>query len=279
MGSKVERNDITKAAVVYRIPGMEAVRLHRDVEYSETEDGALTMDLYLPPDCRPESPTPGVVMVSGYPDPGHEAALGCKFKETSWCVSWARLIAVSGLAAITYTNRDPVADLEALLAGVQRHAGSLGIDAERMGLLACSGNVPMALSLLMEGAPHVFRCAALCYGFKLDVRGSNRVAEAAARFRFVNPCTGRSVDDLHQGLPLFVARAGRDEMPGLNETLDSFVGEALGRNLPLTLVNLPEAPHAFDLLDDRAASRETIQRILEFQRLHLLEALAKRSRL
>lgn len=270
MNEEARRNEITKAAVVYEIPGMDAVRIRRDVEYLEIEDGPLTMDLYLPPDSRPDTPTPAVVLVSGFPDPGFEAALGCKLKEMKSYISWGRLIAASGLAAITYTNRDPVADLDALVAYLRREAASLGIDDNRLGLWACSGNVPMALSVLMQETRHSFRCASLCYGFMLDVRGSTRVADAAAQFRFVNPCAGRSVDDLPQELPLFLVRAGQDEMPGLNEAIDLFVAEALKRNLPMTLVNLATAPHAFDLFDDRATSRDTIQRILAFLELHLL---------
>jgi hypothetical protein len=59
-------------------------------------------------------------------------------------------------------------------------------------------------------------------------------------------------------------------MPHLNETIDDFVAGALARNLPVTLVNHASAPHAFDLLDDSGASRETIRSLLGFLRIHLL---------
>ena len=74
---------------------------------------------------------------------------------------------------------------------------------------------------------------------------------------------------LRREVPLFLARTGGDQMPRLNETLDRFVIEALGRDLPLTLVNLLSAPHAFDLFHDTAASRATIRQILAFLRFHL----------
>ena len=64
-------------------------------------------------------------------------------------------------------------------------------------------------------------------------------------------------------------RAGRDEFPHLNETIDRFVIKALARNLPVTLVNHAEAPHAFDLLQDSETSREVIRQILAFLRFHL----------
>jgi acetyl esterase/lipase len=102
----------------------------------------------------------------------------------------------------------------------------------------------------------------------LDLEGSTAVAEAAARFGFVNPCPEKSLD-LPQELPLLVVRAGQDAMPSLNETIDLFLAEALTRNLPVTLVNHASTPHAFDVLDDSEASREVIRRILGFLRSHL----------
>lgn len=66
-----------------------------------------------------------------------------------------------------------------------------------------------------------------------------------------------------------MVRAGRDQMPGLNETLDRFVAKALTSNLPITCLNHPLAPHAFDLFDDSESSRETIRRIIEFLRVRL----------
>ena len=58
-------------------------------------------------------------------------------------------------------------------------------------------------------------------------------------------------------------------MPGLNEALDDFVLKALASNLPVTLVNHPDGPHAFDLLHDSETSREIIKRILQFMQFHL----------
>ena len=58
-------------------------------------------------------------------------------------------------------------------------------------------------------------------------------------------------------------------VPGLNDALDRFVTEGLARNLPLTLVNHPDAPHAFDLMHDSDTSREIIRRALAFMQFHL----------
>jgi dienelactone hydrolase len=270
MSEETRRNDMTTKTVVYEVPGMDAVTIRRDVAYQTAQAGALTMDLYYRPDSESKEPRPAVVFVTGYPDPGFEAMLGCKLKDMGAYVSWARLVAASGLVAITYTNREPAADLDALLGYLGQHAASLGIDENRIGVWAASGNVPAALSVLMREASVSFQCAVLCYGYMLDLEEATGVAEAAARFGFVNPCAGKSAGDLPQELPLFVVRAGRDEMPRLNESIDLFAAAALARNLPVTLANHAAAPHAFDLLDDSDASREMIRRILAFLQFHLL---------
>jgi hypothetical protein len=133
--------------------------------------------------------------------------------------------------------------------------------------MRCSGNAPLALDLLMREKN--LNCAALCYGVMLDLDGSTSVAESARKFGFANPAAGKSVRDLPPDLPLFIARAGRDE-PGLNETLDRFIAHALAGNLPITVANHATGPHAFDVLHDSETSRDIIRQILAFLRLHLL---------
>jgi len=271
MSQETQPLDIAKKKVVYQIPHADAVIIRRDVEYRFTDAGVLTMDIYYPPDSKSEVPIPAVIFVSGYPDPGFQKMLGCKLKEMESYISWGKLTAASGLVAITYTTgKEPAADIQALLEYVRQNAAALGIDANRLGLWACSGNVPNALSAMMQGDRDYLKCAVLCYGLMLDLQGAASVAEASKQWGFVNPCAGKSVADLPQDVPLFIARAGQDEMPHLNETMDLFLGEALAYNLPITMVNHPTASHAFDIMQDSETSREIIKQILAFMRFHLL---------
>jgi acetyl esterase/lipase len=269
MSEETPRHEITKKAVVYRLPGVEAVTVRRDMTYRVTEAGPLSMDLYSPLHSKSGARRPAVVFVIGFSDVGAQKILGCPFREMESYVSWARLVAASGMVAINYTNREPATDLRALLQHVRQDAESLGIDENRIGLWACSGNVPLALSLLMQERREPLRCVALLYGYTLDLDGSTGVAEAARTRGFVNACAGKSLDDLSPEVPLFIARAGADEMPGLNETLDRFLVKALGRNLPVTFVNHAAAPHAFDLFLDSETSRDVIRQLLGFLQCHL----------
>ncbi|MEK6288024.1 MAG: alpha/beta hydrolase [Acidobacteriota bacterium] len=270
MSQETPHDDITKKRVVYQIPGMDAVTIRRDIEYRVTDAGILTMDLYHPPDWKSGARIPAVVFVSGYSDVGFQKMLGCKLKEMESYISWAELTAASGMVAITYSATGPAADIHALLQYVRQNAASLGIDENRIGVWACSGNVPNALSVLMHEDREYLKCAVLCYGVMLDLEGYTSTAESAKRFGFVNPCAGKSVNELPRDLPLFIVRAGQDEMPHLNETLDRFVAKALTCNLPITFTNHATAPHAFDVMHDSETSREIIRQILEFMRFHLL---------
>jgi hypothetical protein len=238
--------------VVYTLPDMSRVNVRRDIPFASE----LLMDVYRPPDVADDAPLPAVILVAGYPDPGFQRKLGARFKDMPFTTDWARLIAASGMVAITYTNTDPARDLDLVIDTV-RHSH------ERIGLWASSGNVPLALAACIDPQPTWLACAALCYGYMLDVD------EASRTFGFVNGTAGRTIDDIRTDLPLFLARAGQDQTPRLNESLDRFISGAIERNLPITLANHATGPHAFDLMDDSDASRTIIRQLLLFLQSHL----------
>jgi dienelactone hydrolase len=65
------------------------------------------------------------------------------------------------------------------------------------------------------------------------------------------------------GLPVFVARGGRDSAM-INNSIDAFVREALTANVSLDLANHSGGQHGFDVLDDDERSREIIGRAFAF---------------
>ena len=69
--------------------------------------------------------------------------------------------------------------------------------------------------------------------------------------------------------PLFIARAGKDAIPGVNQSIDRFVEKALERNLTFTLVNHPAGSHGFEHRDDDVRTREILRMALAFFREHL----------
>lgn len=262
---RMTRADITLKPIVLREPAMDDVVPSRDLAYASTEDATLTFDLYLPPaTLGPAARLPLVILTNGYPDPGMQRVLGCRTKDMMSVDGWARLIACRGLAAVTYTCLEPARDVGSLLQHLVSHAGSLGLDASRVGAWACSGHAPTALGLLARTCPVPVACAAICYGYSMDVGGADAVASAAARFRFAIPLAGAGVPDLRTDAPLLLVRAGHDEMPRLNEALDRFADAAQRANLPVTVIDHETGRHAFDILDDSPRSGAVIREVLAF---------------
>lgn len=252
-------NDMTKRRIVLNLPEMEQVSVERDSAYAERDGALLGFDVYRPPGT-PSGPLPALLFVTGYADEGFKALTGCRMKEMGAYVSWGELVASAGIVGITYENRDPAEDAQAVLRYIVRHAAELGIDPARIGIWSSSGNVPNAIGLLCGGGGSL-ACAALCYGYMLDLDGDTFVRDAASQYRFVLAPASASIEAMPP-LPLLVVRAGQDENPGLNASIDRFVAAALQRNLDLTLLDYPEAAHAFDIVDDSDASRAMIRKIL-----------------
>ena len=267
MSTNDPRADIARRPLVLRLPGMTEVVVERNVPYRDGEDGLF--DVYRAPDASAAAVRPAVIFVVGNPDAGARRFVGCALSEMESYVTWARLLAVSGFVAVTYTNADPPKDVRRVIDHVRANAASLGVDPERIGIWSCSGNAPNALGVLMDHRDTV-RCALLYYPYMLDIDGSTAVAEAAAMYRFTNTAAGRSFDELPP-LPLCLVRAGHDAMHRLNEALDRFVAQAVKADRPLTLINAAGAPHAFDIMTDADASRAVIRQSVAFLRVHLLE--------
>jgi dienelactone hydrolase len=249
--------EIKKKKVVYSIPGMDDVRVVSTAYDTGHED--LAMDIYYPPGT---SGTPPVVVVPfGYPDPSG------RIRQYGPMTSWARLIAASGMATVIYGTNECAENVHAVVKHLRANADALRLDGERLGLWATSASVSVALSALMRDPS--FKCAALLYGYTMDLDGSPAVAAMAREYQFTDACAGKSVDDLPDNVPMLFIRAGREQFPGLNEALDRVVAKAVARNLPVTFVNHATGTHGFDLDDDSETSRRMIRQVLSFLQSHL----------
>lgn len=210
-------------------------------------------------------PRPCVVLVCGFPDTGFRQIFGSSWKDTSPVTSWARLLAASGLSAVTLQADDPVADTCVLLDYLKSNADSLGLDSSRIGLWSCSGNVPTALAVL-EQSPDLV-AAALLYGFMMEPEDDKFVSRAAGQFRFANPELGDRL--LASEARLLVVQAGKDEFPGVNASIDYFMQRSSEQGNGAELLGYDNGVHAFDVMDDSAQARAVIEQVLDF----LLQAL------
>jgi acetyl esterase/lipase len=136
---------------------------------------------------------------------------------------------------------EATADLAHALSYVRKNAESWNADGDRVALMAFSAGGPLLAGPMSERPPFV-RCAAALYAF-LGMQTST--------------------------LPMFIARAGQDAVPGLNAAMDQFIAGSLAANAPITVVNHPAGEHGFDMMNDDDRSREIIRALLAFLETHL----------
>lgn len=235
--------------LVHPPPDPDRAEHRPGLAYATADGRELAMDLYLPAGRAPGATPPAVLLVHGEADPA--MLLGVR----TWgqYTGWGRLLAAEGLAAVVAEHRAVAeagfevvaAEVATALAAVHDRAGELGVDPGRLAVVGFSAGVPLTAAALTR-VPVPLRCAVLCYGPPGDLQPS-------------------------PGLPPFlVVRAGLD-YPDLNQSIDQFVAAAQAAGVPVDLVDLPEAHHAFDTVDDTDASRAAIRRVLRFLGGHLSE--------
>jgi dienelactone hydrolase len=259
---------LSEVPMIYPLPADDQIVVRAGVEYTRTEAGPLTLDIYLPARLPPSVAVPAIVLVAGYSDVGYETVTGCRFKDMAMSTTWARLVASFGLAAVTYANERPAEDLHGALTYVREHAAELGIDRERLALWGMSGNGPLALATLASAPPGSFKCGVFSCAYLADLDGATHVADAAQVWRFTYP-GGFRVENLPVDLPVLIARAGVEQDPGLNVALDRMVAAMLAANRPVTCVNFAAAPHAFEVYHDTLETREVMRQMFRFARFHL----------
>jgi len=160
------------------------------------------------------------------------------------------------------------------IAHVRARAGEYGLDESRLCVAFYSAGGPIAGVVLRESMPHV-RCVVLYYPY-LDLEHLSRTtpfrgplpAGRIEALRTYSPraALARGPDSLP---PIFLARAGRDAIPFLNESVDRFVAEALRRNVVLDFVNHAVGAHGFDTVTRDRRTQDIVGQTLGFVRRHL----------
>jgi acetyl esterase/lipase len=262
--------------VFFTLPGMDEVEIRKDLVYRGTGDAGLGADVYLPQGLDPTERRPAVIFVHG--DASPEVLKDAK--EWGAFVSWGKLAAASGLVGVTFNHasseqrtklHEAAGDVDALIEFVLVKSNALHVNPDRIALSVFSMGPPVGLRTALRERPEFLRCIVSYYG-AMDLRPLR--AETVAD---VSDEVLREFSPLHQlksGTgripPMLIARAGLEERPWLNPTIDEFVAEALSRGVEIDLLNHPGGRHAFDILDDDERTRDIIARTLQFLGKHLL---------
>jgi uncharacterized protein YndB with AHSA1/START domain/acetyl esterase/lipase len=251
--------------VVYNVPGMEKVRVVPNLKYTNSVDPNIAMDVYLPSDLASPEKRPAVIFIHGGAKP--------EWTPKDWGIytSWGRLIAASGFVGVTFTHRleYPNRTLDAgardvmdAITYVRSNADKYNVDKDRICLIAFSAGGPM-LSLAMRGDTPYIKCIVGFYAF-MDVRQSNyNKSEAPEKLRTYSPIAYLEKDPRNLP-PIFIARAGLDEVPTMNDSIDRFVSTAISKNIALTFANHPIGVHGFDNQNNDDRSREIVRDAIAF---------------
>jgi acetyl esterase/lipase len=258
--------------IVYRVAGMEKVKVIQNLKYAKSDDPNILMDVYLPPNLVKAEKRPAVIFIHGGAKPEWTA------KDWGIYKTWGQLIAASGFVGVTFTHRleypsksleNAAQDVTDAITYVRANADKLNTDKDRICLIAYSAGGPM-LSLAMRGDTPFVRCLVGFYAF-MDIRQSDyQKTETLATVTSFSPITYLR-KNANRIPPIFIARAGRDQVPTMDDSIDRFISEALAENILLNFANHPQGVHGFDNQNDDERSREIIREAIEFIKIHLRE--------
>jgi acetyl esterase/lipase len=249
-------NPTVGGVMVLQLSGMHEADAVRDIEFAEPAQGdPLRMDVYRPPG---RAGTPPVVLVGGPP----EVESG---RTSSQKVGWSQLLAAFGIAAVAFDIRfdhflerpaAPVEDVGRAIDFVLAHAADLCVDATRMATLGFSlGTAPWHLCAAVASASEAIRCNVVYYGaFDFDdvqIEGNRDELTRCTPLQRMREATGAVA-------PVYVAKAARDAIPGINESIDRFVEFANASRIDVRLAVHETGRHGFDIFDNDRRSQEII---------------------
>lgn len=252
--------EIVNAPVVYSLPGMDRVETITDRKYSSASDANLLLDVYLPPGLKAGERRPVVMFIHG--------GAGSASRAKDWGIyrSWGRLAAAAGFIGVTFNHRlgypnpeleNSASDVSAAIDYVRDNAASFNADPDRMCLSAYSAGGPMLTLGFEESRPYVRQ--------QSQLHRDHEPVERVRRFSVIEHLN----EERARSLPMFVARAGLDEIPTMNDSIDRFISRAIAVNAHITVMNHPTGVHTFDNQNDDARSREILAAALAFLREHL----------
>ena len=278
----IAQTDTSANVLGFELPGMQSVVVRRGLTYRSARDGGrhpFTMDVYRAPGDT-ISRRPALVFVHGGLVAGQSGPA-----PTEWPTyrSWGRLAAAAGLVGVVFNHRlttdENVAiasgDVSAAVDYVRSNSGTLGVDPDRLCIAIYSAGGPLASVFMREGKPYV-RCLVLFYPF-LDLEHMR----TASPFRSAHPAA--HVDSLVVRYspahlltvapadlpPIFLAMAGQDQIPRLNESIERFMRTAIANRVEIDFALHRNGVHGFDQRNHDARTREILERTLAFVRRHV----------
>ena len=276
------QTDTSANVLGYELPGMRDAVVQRDLTYrTVTETGAsraLTMDVYRPQRATERGPALIFVhggLVAGQAGPPPTAWPGYR--------SWGRLVTAAGLVGVVFNHRmttdenveAAASDVIAAVDYVRANAATLGIDPDRLCVAVYSAGGPLASVFMREPARRI-RCLVLFYPY-LDLehmrsqspfRPAHPAAHVDSLVPRYSPAHLLTVAPASQP-PIFLAMAGADAIPRLNDSIERFMRAAIANRVEIDFMLHRSGAHGFDQRNHDARTREILERALTFVTRHV----------
>jgi acetyl esterase/lipase len=260
---------IVSAPVVLPVKGSHNVKATNDIFYSDPKDTYRKLDIYQPDQRNDTKKFPLVILIHG------KTPVETDPRKWNGYVTWANLVAGRGFITMAFTHSlaipgKSLADAGKDLADVIQYAKSnharYNIDTTRIALIGYSAGVVLLSQAFLQKniSP---KCMVAFYGFMEITTAPLFKDEDKSTLEKFSLIT--HVKDTNGFPPMLVARAGKENNPDLNPTIDSFLIKANGFNLPVTFVNHPAGVHGFDTQTNDARSREIVGSVVSFLLDHL----------
>jgi acetyl esterase/lipase len=265
----LDLNRLYEESVVYSIPGMERALVREGLVYRTLLDQELKLDIYYPHGYIPGFPLPAVLLVHG----DWPAHIISHSNDLGVYVSWAQLIAASGMIAINFNHRstgrltrvhDAASDVAQLLGYVRYNAGTLDIAEDNLCIWAFSAGTPLGMWAAMRDKPGYVRAIVSYYGV-MDLSEVRDALSPEIETQDLSDFSALHYLEQYDGkiAPTLIAQAALDS-PHLNASIDNFVARANALAAPVQLLVHPHGRHGFDVLNDDLRSREIIKATLDF---------------
>ncbi|MDS0525511.1 esterase [Clostridium sp. SHJSY1] len=260
--------EIFNKEIVYKINNMDKICIQKNIVYKSVGKKEMLMDLYTP---FINKKLPVVILI-------HGEASSVNFKESGQHISYGKLIAASGLNAVTFNHRvlsdgdnikEVNKDIEELIKYLIENADRLNIDKDRIAIWCFSSGVPFGLYAGMNNNIESIKAIIAYYGFG-DFKAVGKLLEIKIEEEDIEKYSPINLIDENSNRvpPLFIARAGLYN-PIVNESIDNFITKGLKHNLNFEIYNHYTGGYAFDLFNDEERSYEIISESLNFLRKHL----------
>ena len=211
----------------------------------------LTLDIYYPPDFpagnpAETAPIPFVVFPTSFRlDLLADWERGT-WKDQDFCISWGQILAARGTAAVIYDASSVTEDLEDLMTMLFETGSELGLDADRIGIVAFSGNGQIGMRLALDPRPkyaHGIRAAAFLHA------------------------SIRSTAISRKDVPFFIVYTDKDGS-GYDVAAKAFVTRGERAGLQITVRGDAKFKN-FQYDDPTAESREIMIQLFEFIERHV----------